>query len=79
MQRRNVNIEFMRIIACLFVIVIHLSGTYTIWNGKTDIGIMVAECMVRGAVPLFFMITGYFLSDQKSVISQYKRFAVRVL
>lgn len=79
MPQKNVNIEFMRIIACLFVIVIHLSGTYTIWNEVPDYGIMILGCMVRGAVPLFFMITGYFVQSGKSVMGQYKRLLRNVL
>lgn len=77
--RENINIELLRIVACLFVISIHLVPTYAMEDGIPHKGILFYDGMTRVAVPIFFMISGYFLSAEKSIKKQYKRFVIHIL
>ena len=60
MKKRNVNIELVRIIACISVIALHT------WKGS---GIDTVSKTIKGVIrvfekhnnPLFFMIMGFFL------------------
>jgi len=65
MNKRKINIEFIRVFAAVMVIVIHISNIYLVQYhkiGKTDF--LTATCfnsVARVCVPLFFMISGIFL------------------
>lgn len=78
-NRKNYNIELLRIIACVYVICIHLLPTYAFRNGTQDYAIFIFKALNRVAVPSFFVITGFFWDSKKSVVAQYKHFVVRVL
>lgn len=74
--QRNVGIDGIRVIATLMVVLIHISG-----KGAAS-GIMAEhwwasnfyESISRGAVPLFFMVTGaLLLSREHTVSSTWKR------
>ena len=69
---RKINIDYLRITACLMVIFLHLSAQY--WHTTN---VMTFEwsiynfydCLVRSAVPLFFMISGTLFLNKNSMPS----------
>ena len=70
MQKRLFNIDLLKIICCISVIIIHVSATYinTISNHMNEIFyINLLNCITRFAVPCFIMISGYFaISNNKN-------------
>lgn len=63
MNREN-NFDLMRIILAFMVVLLHVSASF--WGEKMDlsidtISIVSLNLLVRSTVPLFFMISGYFL------------------
>lgn len=82
MNKRKINIEFIRVFAAVMVIVIHISNIYLVQYhkiGKTDF--LTATCfnsVARVCVPLFFMISGIFLLkaeyDRKKYVGRILRF-----
>ena len=72
MIKRDLNIDIMRIIACIMIIIIHVSSelllnfnpsTYT-WNISN-----IFDSLSISAVPIFVMITGILLLNPKKEIS----------
>lgn len=69
-MQRNLSLDILRIIACFGVIVIHITGGAfsnqfaekgTLWYNEY----IVLDALFRWSVPVFAMITGYFLLDPK--------------
>lgn len=69
MQKRDISIEAMRIIACFFVICIHLGVGFFI-NGSLSRSSVFIACVVADAVAIFWFITGAFLfkRDKYSIV-----------
>lgn len=64
-QNYNPSLDIIRIVACFFVIMIHVA-THFFSNFSPVWPIaLVYDAMARVAVPIFFMITGYLLLDIK--------------
>lgn len=78
-MEKNHNIELIRIVAGLFVIMAHLVGTYIVFEDEFDVGLLYIDGMTRCSVPVFFMISGYFMDSHKPLVRQYKNFLKRVL
>lgn len=60
LQNRDISIELMRIIACFFVICIHL-GAGLFLNGSFSKASTLIACLFADAVAMFWFITGAFL------------------
>ena len=65
-QKKDLNVELLRIIACLMVIMIHIrpfpfSGT-TLRDAVVFINVMNGP-----AVEAFFLISGFFISKKKTL------------
>lgn len=78
------NIEYMRVIACLGVVLIHLfKSAHDICKGMTQAQLFGCSAIVnnfRWCVPVFLMISGYLLlNPQKEMpISKIVRYIVRI-
>ena len=59
-NKKDISIELLRVIACFFVICIHLGVGATI-NGSVSKGAAFLVCLRADAVAIFWMITGAFL------------------
>lgn len=59
-KRRNVGIDLLRIIACFLVILYHSRYEYTVINNIDRLIVTVSFFIGRIAVPLFFIMSGYF-------------------
>ena len=70
MEPRNLSLDILRIVACLGVIMIHTSGS-PIVHGLVETGTvgyyecLLLEALSRWSVPVFAMITGYFMLDSQ--------------
>ena len=68
MNGRNISLDFLRILACIGVITIHAAGSPivhhmvepgTLWYNEC----LVMDALVRWSVPVFAMLTGFFMLD----------------
>lgn len=70
-DKRNYNLDLLRIVACFMVIVIHVAAQYwsiTPYNSITFNIYNFYDSLVRAAVPIFVMISGvFFLPPKKKV------------
>lgn len=81
-MNRKINIEFIRVFAMFFTIVIHVSNVYIYSFDKiSNFNYLTAvffNSMARICVPLFFMISGIFLLkeeyDRKKYFSRVKKY-----
>lgn len=79
-NKRDVTIEFIRVIACLIVIATHLSlQVYNVYDVQVDWSRLFQKCFLTDAVPLFFMITGFFLVNGRSYKKIWKSTAKKIL
>lgn len=81
-MKRKINIEFIRVFAMFFTVVIHVSNVYIYSFDKiSDFNYLTAvlfNSMARICVPLFFMISGIFLLkeeyDRKKYFGRIKKY-----
>jgi len=67
MREREYNMDYLRILSCLLIVLLHFSSSY--WNcvpiDSSQFAIMTGyNCITRVGVPIFFMLSGYFLLDR---------------
>lgn len=60
---RDLQLELLRIICCFAVIMIHVSPEYSL-TGKYNHTALILQSIVRAGLPIFFIISGYFLLNQ---------------
>ncbi|MDM3745030.1 acyltransferase family protein [Proteus mirabilis] len=71
MEKRVNYIDYIRAFACIMVVLIHTSAPYV--NNKNIIGELswefanIIDALSRPAVPLFFMMSGYFFLNEKNI------------
>lgn len=75
-QSRDLPIEFLRVICCFAVIMIHVSPEYAL-DGKYNDTALILQSIVRAGLPIFIIISGYFLLNQP-VTSLGKFYATRL-
>lgn len=78
---KKVYIEFLRIIACFFVIVNHTAGSITcvFFEGADFYLSSALWCMSRIAVPIFLMISGAVLIPKEETIKAQVMRIIRML
>lgn len=73
-QKRIVQIDIMKLLCALFVVMIHIVTDYRVQQGIISKNILLAESFLRCCVPVFFMCSGYFLFiKDNSVKKTYKK------
>ncbi|MEI6555557.1 MAG: acyltransferase family protein [Paludibacter sp.] len=85
MQTRDINVDVLRILACFFVVVVHVSGT-SLTSGITySIGSIdwfvcyLSDLLARWCVPVFVMISGGFLLNPAKPVTIKKLFTKYIL
>ncbi len=68
-QERNLNLDFIKILAMVFVVGLHTNTKFYI--GNIDINIHYIWTICGTAIPLFFTVSGYLLLGRKFSDSQY--------
>lgn len=71
-QKRQSNLELLRIICALFVIILHynnpsMGGAFAVAQGFTKIGLFFVEAISVCAVDVFVLISGYFLYQKRYI------------
>ena len=83
MKEKNQNIEMLRAVACVMVIVIHITNYFNRAFGNISQGeyvvAVICNALARVSVPCFFMITGALLLQRQDTIRQSLKRALRVL
>ncbi len=79
LTERNYSLDLLRILACIGVIVIHSAGSPIFHNLCEPETIWYKECMImdglfRWSVPVFAMLTGFFLLDPQKELPLSKLF-----
>ena len=81
---RNYSLDFLRILACLGVIMIHTAGSpiyhkmvepSTLWYSEC----LVVDALSRWSVPVFVMLTGFFMINPQKEISIKSIFSKNIL
>lgn len=79
-MKRNHSMDLLRIICAIFIVFIHVTPDYNPSMTGTIPGLFIHP-LVRSGLPLFFIISGYFIlnSELKSIFSFYKSRLVSVI
>ncbi len=80
MSKRDSSVEILRIAGCFFVLALHCSlpVDFSEPGMKTAVrGILYAAFSL--GVPVFFMITGFFLFSDGNILKRYRKFGLSVL
>lgn len=77
MRERDYNLELIRIVSCVMVIVIHVSNYYCRAFGRISAGeygfSLFLNTFARVSVPCFFMISGALLLGREETIEKHKK------
>lgn len=70
-MKRDISLDLLRIICCIFVIGIHVTPdyAYTVTSNQTEsiqIQTLFAQSIVRIGLPIFFMLSGYYLLNRQN-------------
>ncbi|MCR0257527.1 acyltransferase family protein [[Clostridium] innocuum] len=74
MKKRDMHLEFIRVLSCAFVIILHVSNFYRrnliidVINTSYIVSLVI-NVITRISVPLFFMISGALLMNRKITFS----------
>ena len=83
MKEKNYNLELIRMISFIFVIVIHVSNYYCRAYGDITIGeysfSLLLNLLARISVPCFFMITGALLLGRQESLHKHAKRIFRFL
>ncbi len=79
-KQLNYSIELLRIVCTLMVIGIHTLMNFRTVNGDVAMDVLYLEAFLRSSVPLFFMISGFFIfKSKKSSTHLLKQFFFKIL
>ena len=79
-KKRDIAIDFIRIVACLIVIATHLAlTTYNIYEVQVDWSRLFTKCFLADGVGLFFLITGFFISNGRDYKKVWKNTAKKII
>jgi|GEM_PF-6102701 len=67
--KRITSLEILKIICCIFVVTIHISNDYR-RQGSVAWRVMFVESFIRCCVPVFFILTGYFIFQREKNIKE---------
>ncbi len=79
-KKRDTSVDLIRIVACLMVIAVHLS--LRVLNqayNRIDWSRLLEKSFLTDGVPLFLMITGFFLANGRSYKKIWKNTFVKIL
>ena len=66
-KKRDASIELIRIVACITVVLIHLSlNVFDQYHSQVDWSRLFEKCFFTDGVPLFYMIIGFFIANGRS-------------
>ncbi len=72
-KKRDISVELIRVVACILVVAIHLSlQVFNQYYSQVDWSRLFEKCFFTDGVPLFFMITGFFIANGRSYKKTWK-------
>lgn len=79
-KKRDVSIELIRVVAAILVVAIHLSlQVFNQYYSQVDWSRLFEKCFFTDGVPLFFMITGFFIANGRSYKKTWKGVVKKIL
>ena len=79
-KKRDISVELIRVVACLLVVAVHLSlQVFNQYYSQVDWSRLFEKCFFTDGVPLFFMITGFFIANGRSYKKTWKSVGKRIL
>lgn len=75
-MERNVRLDYFKIFLSILVITIH---TQNLWGEQSLFGWLISNGVARIAVPIFFIISGYFISQKLEDNQRLKRYLRHIL
>lgn len=75
---KDLSIEMMRCIACVFVVGVHMFVSQQ-FAGEYVFPRVFASCSLADGVSIFWMITGFFMFGNKSYLKMLKKTATKIL
>ena len=79
-KKRDASIELIRIVACITVVLIHLSlNVFDQYHSQVDWSRLFEKCFFTDGVPLFYMIMGFFIANGRSYKKMWKNTFKRVV
>ena len=78
-KKQDINVELLRLIACLMVIVIHVRPLIISNDGQIMETALLCQTLAAPAVGIFFMITGFFAPKSQDFIKTWKRCVTGIL
>ena len=82
-MRKNYNLEIIRILSCIFVIVIHVTNYFCRAYGEITQGeyvfTLALDTIARVSVPCFFMISGALLLGREEPLKKHGKRLLRFL
>ena len=80
MNRRKTNIDFLRIICSVMVVLLHTSAMGTLIPGEKGFLInTVLNSLTRFSVPVFIMISGYFMLGKEEDFSYFLKRSIKLI
>ena len=77
---RDYSIDLMRVVACILVVTMHLSlQVFNEYYHEVDWSRLFEKCFFTDGVPLFFMITGFFITNGRNYKKIWKGTFLKVL
>lgn len=79
-KKRDISVELVRVVACILVVAIHLSlQVFNQYYSQVDWSRLFEKCFFTDGVPLFFMITGFFIANGRSYKKTWKSVGKKIL
>lgn len=79
-SKRDSSIELIRVVACMIVVLIHLSlNVFAEYHAQVDWSRLFEKCFLSDGVPLFYLIMGFFLTNGRSYKKIWKNTLKRVV
>lgn len=79
-KKRDISVELIRVVACILVVAIHLSlQVFNQYYSQVDWSRLFEKCFFTDGVPLFFMITGFFIANGRSYKKTWKGVGKKIL
>lgn len=79
-SKRDASIELIRIVACMIVVLLHLSlNVFDEHHAQVDWSRLFEKCFLSEGVPIFYLILGFFLTNGRSYKKIWKSTLKRVV
>lgn len=76
MRKRDINVDFIRVMACLLVICVHIDGMGLVGVDKSKI---LWTVLFGDGVAFFFMLMGFFMFQNRSFLKLLKKTCLHIL